>query len=246
MKFGLIGDRVSHSFSKDYFSDKFSTLGLDNFTYDLVSVPKAEQIASILRSDYFGLNVTKPYKSEIIPFLNEIDKEALLIGAVNTLVRTGQFSWKGYNTDQIGFEQSLLTWICFYDLPVRALVLGSGGASMAVRHVLSGLGVKVSIVSRGAQGDFTYDQVTDKIIKEHQLIINTTPLGMAPENAGFPIIPYQAMTNKHWVYDLVYNPANTVFLTKSQQAGANVKNGLEMLYLQADYAWSIWKSYGKF
>ena len=246
MKFGLIGNQVSHSFSKEYFTEKFAGLGLHDFSYDLISIPEAQKIAKILRGEYFGLNVTKPYKSEVISFLNQIDTDALLIGAVNTLVRTDQYSWKGFNTDQMGFEQSLLTWVSVYDLPPKALILGSGGASRAVLHVLSGLGVEVRVVSRGDFGDLTYDQVTEEVIREHLLIINTTPLGMAPDPAGFPLIPYQSMTKKHWVYDLVYNPANTVFLTKSQQAGARVKNGLEMLYLQADYAWSIWKSYGKF
>jgi shikimate dehydrogenase len=246
MKFGLIGDQVSHSFSKDYFSEKFANLGLDDFSYDLLSVPDAEAISEILKEDYFGLNVTKPYKSEIIPLLNEIDTDAFAIGAVNTLVRTGQYSWKGFNTDQMGFEQSLLTWLSIYDLPKKAMVLGSGGASKAVHFVLARLGVQVSLVSSGRHGDYAYEDLTDDIIQRHPLIINTTPLGMAPNTSSYPQIPYNALTSKHWVYDLVYNPANTVFLMKSKAAGACVKNGLEMLYLQADYAWSIWKSYVKF
>lgn len=237
---------MSHSFSKDYFTAKFAASGLDNFSYELLSVPKIEHISDILRQDFFGLNVTKPYKSAVMQYLNQIDTDAFAIGAVNTLVRTDRFSWKGFNTDYIGFEQSLLTWVSIYDLPKKALILGSGGASKAVNHVLSGLGVEVGIVSSGDHGDYTYDNLTEDLVRSHHLIINTTPLGMVPKTAEYPPIPFNLLTSKHWVYDLVYNPANTLFLTLSQQAGARVKSGLEMLYLQADYAWSIWKSYGKF
>ncbi len=246
MKFGLIGEEVSLSFSKNYFDEKFGRSGLDDFSYDLISLPAAEEIPKILRLDYYGLNVTKPYKSAVIDFLNVIDPDAFDMGAVNTLVRVGAYSWKGYNTDCMGFEQSLLTWISVYDLPAKALVLGTGGASKAVVYVLARLGVQVSLVSSSGRGDFSYGDLTEEILADHHLIINTTPLGMEPNTSGSPNIPYAGLSSKHWVYDLVYNPANTVFLTESRLAGARAKNGLEMLYLQADYAWSIWNSYGKF
>ncbi len=246
MKFGLIGDKVSHSFSADYFKHKFDKLDLVSFSYKLIPVPSIADLSGVLRSDYFGLNITKPYKSAIIPYLNEIDTDAFKIGAVNTLVRTGKYSWKGFNTDHIGFEQSLMTWIAVYELPEKALILGSGGAAKAVAYVLSRLGVEGHIVSASGKGDFSYEELTDTVMQQHRLIINTTPLGMAPKPMECPAIPFTLLTNRHWVFDLVYNPTNTVFLARSQQEGAQVRNGLEMLYLQADYAWSIWKTYGKF
>ena len=246
MRFGLIGRNVGHSFSKAYFEDKFATATLQDAAYDLISVPTNADLSEVLKAMYVGLNVTTPYKTSIMALLQEIDEEAARIGAVNTLARTNGNTWKGFNTDHIGFEQSLLTWLCIHDLPSKALVLGSGGAAKAVLYVLRRLGVTCHVVSSGGHGDFAYTELTQDIIRGHRLIVNTTPLGMAPQIKSYPEIPYDFLTNEHWVYDLVYNPPNTVFLTRSQQAGARVKNGLDMLHLQADYAWAIWKAYGKF
>ena len=246
MKFGLIGYPLSHSFSKEYFTSKFESLGLGDFKYELYPLETIEEFPALLRSDVFGWNVTIPYKSAIITYLNDVDAQAMKIGAVNTIVRTGQNSWKGYNTDTRGFRDSLVSWIGKKDIPSRALVLGSGGSSKAVLFALKMLGVKSTVVSRNGNGYLAYADLTQAIIADHPLIINTTPVGMTPNTFSCPDIPYQYLSTQHWVYDLIYNPANTLFLRQSEQMGAKTKNGLEMLQLQADYAWDIWKKYGKF
>lgn len=246
MKFGLIGYPLSHSFSKGYFTEKFHHLGLEQFTYELMPMAHIEEVTTLLRGDFFGLNVTIPYKQSVIPYLNDIDPVALKIGAVNTLVRIGQYSWKGFNTDSIGFLRSLKEWIGMRQIPAKALILGSGGASRAVAAALASLGIKYKVVSRSGKGDLGYDELTAGIMNDHLLIINTTPVGMYPDVELYPSIPYQYLCTQHWVYDLIYNPANTLFLQQSQQMGAKTKNGLDMLHLQADCAWSIWKNYGKF
>lgn len=246
MKFGLIGYPLSHSFSKEYFTSKFASLGLGDFKYELYPLETIEEFPALLRSDVFGWNVTIPYKSAIITYLNDVDAQAMKIGAVNTIVRTGQNSWKGYNTDTRGFRDSLVSWIGKKDIPSRALVLGSGGSSKAVLFALRMLGVKSTVVSRNGNGYLAYADLTQAIIADHPLIINTTPVGMTPNTFSCPDIPYQYLSTQHWVYDLIYNPANTLFLRQSEQMGAKTKNGLEMLQLQADYAWDIWKKYGKF
>lgn len=246
MKFGLIGYPLGHSFSKEYFTSKFEHLGLRDFTYELYPIASIKELPALLRSDVFGWNVTIPYKSAVISYLNEIDGQAMQIGAVNTVVRTGLNSWKGFNTDSRGFRDSLMSWIGSKDLPVKALVLGSGGSSKAVLYALNMQGVKSTVVSRKGNGDISYADLTQELMADHRLIINTTPVGMSPDQYSCPAIPYQYLTTQHWVYDLIYNPPNTLFLRQSEQMGAKTKNGLEMLHLQADYAWDIWKNYGKF
>jgi shikimate dehydrogenase len=246
MKFGLIGYPLGHSFSKEYFTRKFEHLGLSDFTYDLYPAATIDALPAILRSDVFGWNVTIPYKTAIISYLNELDDQALEIGAVNTIVRTGLNSWKGFNTDTNGFKASLVSWIGLSDIPARALVLGSGGSAKAVLYALNVLGIKSTVVSRKENGYPGYADLTKEIIADHPLIINTTPVGMSPDLYSCPDIPYQYLTTQHWVYDLIYNPANTLFLRQSEQMGAKTKNGLDMLHLQADYAWDIWKNYGRF
>jgi len=246
MKFGLIGYPLGHSFSENYFTAKFQALCLDNFSYKLIPLKNIEDIPGVLKSDFFGLNVTIPYKTLMLDFLDDIDPVAREIGAVNTLVRTGKDSWKGYNTDASGFQQDLTSWLGENVVPERALVLGSGGASLAVAFALERLGISAAIVSRGKFGDFSYPDLSQEVINDHLLIINTTPAGMAPDINSYPAIPFEYLTPSHWVFDLIYNPSNTLFLHQSQQMGARTKNGLDLLYLQADHAWSIWKSYGKF
>jgi shikimate dehydrogenase len=246
MKFGLIGYPLSHSFSKEYFTDKFHSLGLEGFSYDNFPLANIEEVASLLQQDFLGFNVTIPYKEQIIPYLEALDSAAQTIGAVNTLVKTGHHSWKGFNTDAIGFKESLVNWLGSHSFPDRALVLGTGGASKAIAFVLHQLGIEVSLVSSHFKGKFTYSELSPEIIDDHKLIINTTPLGMFPRLDQCPEIPYAAVTPDHWLYDLIYNPVNTLFLTRGEQAGARIKNGLEMLRLQADHAWAIWKMYGKF
>ena len=246
MKFGLIGYPLSHSFSKTYFTEKFRHDGLVNFSYELLPLMGESAIQEILRRDFFGLNVTIPYKTAIINYLNDIDQVALKIGAVNTIVRIGKNSWKGFNTDVLGFRESLVNWYAGNRFPTHALVLGSGGSSKAVCSVLHQLGIDASIVSRGGKDHYTYQDLSREIIQKHLLIINATPIGMMPDDLLFPAIPYEYITSKHRVFDLIYNPANTLFLRLSEEKGAMTKNGLDMLYKQADHAWSIWKNYGKF
>jgi shikimate dehydrogenase len=237
---------LTHSFSKDYFADKFRTEGLIDFSYQNFPAPNERDIPEILRSDVFGFNITIPYKRIILKYLNEVDEIAWKIGSANTLVKTGAYSWKGYNTDATGFQKSLLHWFGDHALPESALVLGSGGAAKAISFVLAQLGVDISVVSRNEGGDYNYDQLSSEVIAKHKLIVNTTPLGMFPADETCPSIPYEALSNMHWIYDLVYNPSNTLFLRRSQPSGAKMKNGLEMLHLQAEDAWTIWKHYGKF
>jgi len=246
MKFGLIGYPLGHSFSKTYFTAKFHDLGLTGYAYDNFPLSGIEEVLPLLHSDLTGLNVTLPYKQDIITYLNDIDREAFHIGAVNVLARTGQYSWKGFNTDASAFRESLVTWLGNCAMPMKALILGSGGAARAVSHALTGLGIHPSIVSRRGNGDYLYSQLSPGVFKDHLLIVNTTPLGMEPDIMSCPDIPYEQITSQHWLYDLVYNPGNTLFLTRGKQSGAKIKNGLEMLHLQAEHAWSIWKLYGKF
>lgn len=246
MQFGLIGFPLTHSFSKKYFEEKFNALGLTGFTYSNFPLEKIEDALPLLQSDLFGLNVTIPYKESVIPYLKKLDDTALQIGAVNTLVRTGDHSWKGFNTDATGFQLSLQEWMKDQAFPARALILGTGGAAKAIKFALNTLGIQSSSVSRLADNAFSYEDLSKEIMMDHRLIINTTPLGMHPHRAECPPIPYDLLTKDHWLFDLVYNPANTLFLTHGAQMGAHIKNGLDMLHLQAEQAWMIWKSYGKF
>lgn len=246
MRFGLIGYPLGHSFSKEYFTEKFHHLGLDGYTYDLFPVAEIHDIPDILGRDIIGLNITIPYKTSILDFVEDIHPQALQIGAVNTISRTGPQSWKGFNTDASGFRQCVQLWFGSDPLPERALILGSGGTSKAIHFILSDLGVKCSVVSSSGKGDMSYSALSEEAIRSHLLIVNTTPLGMYPDLLSCPDIPYEFISSQHWVFDVIYNPANTLFLRRSQQMGAKTKNGLEMLYLQADHAWEIWKHYGNF
>lgn len=245
-KYGLIGYPLGHSFSPDYFRQKFAGEGHPDFTYALLPIREIELVMPLLHDDYSGLNVTIPYKTAVMSYLNDLDPVAFAVGAVNTLVRTGDNSWKGYNTDVTGFKVSLQHWFNGHVAPMQALVLGTGGASKAVRFALSELGIRHHTVSRGDRGYFRYAELNQAVLDEHLLVINTTPLGMAPAADTCPDIPYSGLTPAHWLFDLVYNPVNTLFLTRGAAAGAKTKNGLEMLHLQADHAWAIWKAYGKF
>lgn len=246
MKYGLIGYPLGHSFSKAWFEDMFHNSGLEDFTYSNFPIARIEDVAELLRGDLSGLNVTLPYKQTIIPYLNQLDKAAWHIGAVNTLARTGPYSWKGYNTDAPAFRQTLKNWIPPSQMPARALILGSGGASKAIQYALQSIDVKFAVVSTSGHGQFSYDDLTPEILSQYHLLVQCTPLGMHPDVESMPPIPYTGLTENHWVYDLVYNPANTLFLTRSQQNGAKTKGGLEMLQTQAMLAWEIWKMYGKF
>lgn len=245
MKFGLVGYPLSHSFSRKYFEKKFQDLDLTDFSYQNFSIQNIENIVPILNSDMFGLNVTIPYKTSVMEYVHAFDSVSIQIGAVNTLVRTGLNSWKGYNTDESGFKQSLEEWMQGHSYPERALILGTGGVAKAIRFALLSLGIRPSFVSRGPHADYSYETLTKDVIGNHLLVINATPKGMEPYKES-PLIPYDALTPEHWLYDVVYNPTNTLFLTHGMQMKARTKNGLDMLHLQADHAWNIWKLYGKF
>lgn len=239
--YGLIGKSLKHSFSKDYFISKFEKLHIDA-DYSLCELATIEYVKYTFSKDWQGLNVTIPYKEQIIPFLNEVDDLAKKIGAVNTIQfsqKNGQPWLKGYNTDVIGFETTLKPLLKKHH--TKALVLGTGGASKAVTYVLTQLNIPYLYVSREAGiNKLSYDELTSEIIASNRLIINTTPLGMFPDVESFPDIPYKAIGEKHLLYDLVYNPLKTQFLLKGEAQGATIKNGLEMLINQAEAAYKIW------
>lgn len=243
--YGLIGATLSHSFSKTYFDEKFFRDGLRDHRYELFPIAKIDEIECILRETkgLAGLNVTIPYKEQVIKYLDELDPVAKEIGAVNVIrIRDGKL--KGFNTDAVAFLETLSKWLP-EGQPVEALILGTGGSSKAVCDALSKLGINYKTVSRDRKkGNYNYDDLRkDKeIISTHLLLINTTPLGMSPETNGMPPIPYEQIGPEHFVYDLIYNPARTIFLQKAEMKGASIKNGLEMLQFQAEKSWGIWNA----
>lgn len=241
--YGLIGRTLGHSFSKNYFTRKFSEQHIAA-DYALCEVASPDDFATLLAGDWSGLNVTIPYKTAIIPYLDRLDDTAAAIGAVNTIKfanADGKRRLIGYNTDAIGFEQSLRPLLRPHHK--RALVLGTGGASKAVTFVLDKLGIEWIYVSREAgPRRLDYAETDREAIATHTLIINTTPLGMFPDAESYPDIPYKALTSKHLLFDLVYNPAQTAFMARGEHYGATTKNGLEMLHLQAEAAYHIWTS----
>ncbi len=244
-KFGLIGATVSHSFSKSYFDEKFFREGLRDYHYDLYSLPDIEDIKALLEEnpELAGLNVTIPYKEKVLKFLSDIDADAKSIGAVNVIkIKDGKLT--GYNTDADAFYESLKTW--FKDKKKsKALILGTGGSSKAVQQALKKLSIPFELVSREkSKGQHTYESLAKDgtPISEANLIINTSPLGMSPNTNTYPPINYELLTANHYVYDLIYNPARTVFLQKAEMRDAHFKNGLEMLHIQAEKAWKIWNN----
>ena len=242
--YGLIGYPLGHSFSQDYFNRKFEAENIDA-RYINFEIPEIADLKLILdhNRNLNGLNVTIPYKQQVIAMLDEMDPEAAEIGAVNVIKfirRNGRLILKGYNSDIIGFRDSIAPMLT--DHHSHALVLGTGGASRAVSYALRSLGIEVRLVSRTAtRGVITYADLTPDIIDTHKIIVNTTPLGMYPHVEECPDIPYNLLTEHHLCYDLLYNPDVTLFMKKSADAGAEVKNGLEMLLLQAFAAWQIWQ-----
>ncbi|MFB1003742.1 MAG: shikimate dehydrogenase [Bacteroidia bacterium] len=242
-KYGVIGFPVKHSFSPAYFAQKFNFLGITDCEYAAYELSNIVDIKELIaRENLAGFNVTIPYKQTIIPYLDHISEAAAQINAVNTItVKNGK--WYGDNTDHIGFSSSLMGLMPSDE--TKALIFGTGGSSLAVRYALNQMGISYNSVSRGAAGDYTYDEITLSIVKEHRLLINTTPLGMYPRVAESVAIPYEAIGDKHLCYDLVYTPEETEFLCKAKAKKATIKNGLEMLEIQADEAWDIWKSYDK-
>ncbi len=239
--YGLVGRSISHSFSPDYFKKKFFNEGIpaDYILFDIDSIDKLPDVISS-KPNLRGFNVTIPYKKEIMALLQHVSPEAQSVGAVNTVKVTDSGLW-GYNTDVAGFRNSLLPLIG-RELPLKALVLGTGGASEAARYVLNELSIPFQIVSRKKSGNtLTYSEIDKWVLQKTRLIINTTPLGMYPDINQAPDIAYEHLSKYHILYDLIYNPEETLFLKEGKRAGAKVKNGLEMLHLQAEASWKIWQ-----
>lgn len=241
--YGLIGYPLIHSFSQNYFNQKFEAEGIEA-RYLNFELPDIGDFMEVI-SEYptlAGLNVTIPYKEQVIPYLNEMDEDAAKIGAVNVIkiIRNkGGIKFKGYNSDIIGFTDSIAPLL--NERRKKALVLGTGGASKAVVRGLENLGITPTLVSRSSRdGVITYDDLTPEVMAENLIIVNTTPLGMYPHVEECPDIPYDCLTKEHLCYDLLYNPDVTMFMRKAEEQGAETKNGLEMLLLQAFAAWNIW------
>ena len=241
--FGLIGKSLSHSFSPTYFKNKFDREQIIDAQYELFPLENIEEINALknARANLCGLNITIPYKESIIPFLDEISEQAKAIGAVNTIACLADGRWKGYNTDAFGFEKAIQT---FVDLKTRkALVLGTGGASKAVQYILTKHAVPFYLLSRSPKKDskeIAYEELNQAILEDHTLIINCTPLGTFPNINECPNIPFEFIGDKHFVFDLVYNPAETTLMKKAKAAGAKVANGTSMLENQAEASWEIW------
>ena len=244
--YGLLGFPLTHSFSKNYFNQKFKSEGIDAeyINFEIDDINKIMEVLSEF-PEISGLNVTIPYKEQVMQYLDEIDDDAAKIGAVNVIkiLKTGNdIKLKGYNSDVIGFCDSIIGMIN-PELHSKALVLGTGGAAKAITHGLMKLGIEPQYVSRRkSSSTFTYEELTKSIIQEHKIIVNTTPLGMYPNVNECPDIPYRFLTDKHICYDLIYNPDETLFLKNALRQGATTKNGLEMLLLQAFKSYETWNS----
>jgi len=245
-RFGLIGQHLQHSFSPAYFANKFKQEGIWDAVYELFPLAQIEDFKSLLQKEnnLAGLNVTIPYKQAILPFLDDLSPQALQIGAVNT-IQFVEGKLIGHNTDVYGFQTSLEKVLASTPFGSRALVLGTGGASKAVVHALQEMNISYQYVSRKATDNaLSYEMLSSQSIQEHLIIINTTPLGMFPNINTCPPLSYTDIGSKHILFDLVYNPKQTLFMQKGTEQGAKTSNGLEMLHLQAEKAWSIWTASG--
>ena len=242
-KYGLIGYPLGHSFSISYFNQRFADEGI-NAKYINFEIPTIDELPEVLAKhpELKGLNVTIPYKERVIEFLDQLSPEARAIGAVNVIRVThegGKIRMKGFNSDVIGFTQSIEPMLENYHK--KALVLGTGGASKAICYGLKNLGLETVCVSRYERPEtICYKDITPEVVKEYNVIVNCTPLGMFPKTEQCPQLPYEALDEKNILYDLVYNPDVTLFMKKGAERGAQVKNGLEMLLLQAFASWEFW------
>lgn len=238
-KYGIIGNPLGHSFSKGFFTEKFAKEAIDA-QYLNFQIPEIGHLTTVLQEnpELRGLNVTLPYKTEVIPFLDELSEEAREIGAVNVVqIRNGHL--KGFNSDIIGFTKSIQPLLKPHHR--KALILGTGGASKAIRVGLTRLGLEWKYVSRTPrEGMFSYDDIKAETLREYEVIVNCSPVGMFPKVDECPAIPYEFLTPDNLLFDLVYNPENTLFMKKGNLQGAVVKNGLEMLHLQAIASWEFW------
>ena len=241
-RFGLLGFPLTHSFSQGYFTEKFRRENITDAAYENFSLESIELLSDVLKSypDLNGLNVTIPYKKQVLPFLADATETVKEMGACNCIKITAGKLY-GYNTDTTGFRSSLVPFLKPWHK--RALILGTGGASAAVAFVLRQLGIGYLFVSRRPYEDaISYEMVDEAILASHQLIINTTPLGMYPNIDACPPLPYHQLTPLHHLYDLTYNPPETLFLKQGREAGATIQNGREMLVMQAEESWEIWNS----
>lgn len=242
-KFGLIGHPLTHSFSANYFAEKFKKEEITDCCYQLFDIDKIEFINNLIaqHNELIGLNVTIPYKEVVFDYLDEIDPIAKAIGAVNTItIHPTTKRKKGYNTDYYGFKKSLKPFLAIEH--ERALILGTGGASKAIHYALKELNIDCLFVSRNPknENEIGYEDINKYVIQHHQLIINTTPVGTYPKVDEQPNLPYELLSDQHLLYDLVYNPSETSFIKKGKENGCITLNGLEMLKLQAEKAWEIW------
>ena len=236
MNFGLVGKRLSHSFSKDFFTQKFKKLNLKSHNYENYEIDNLNELRELIKKNQlYGLNVTIPFKQEIIKYLDEIESNAKEINSVNT-IKVKNNKLIGYNSDIQGFENSFIPII---GKRQKAIVLGDGGASKAVQFVLKKNKIKFNLFSRSGKKKFV--DITNSNIISSQIIINTTPLGMYPDINTYPNIPYHALSSNHLIYDLVYNPEETIFIKKAKEKNCLVINGLEMLINQANISWEIWQ-----
>jgi shikimate dehydrogenase len=241
-KYGLLGKNISYSFSRSYFSKKFEQLGI-KASYENFDLPEIFKIREVIENNKTlkGLNVTIPYKEQILPFLNELDRTAAEIGAVNTIKISETGFLKGYNTDYFGFVESIKPFL--KDHHKKALILGTGGASKAVAYGLKSLHIECQYVSRRASEiSISYEQLSEELMQEHQVIVNCTPLGTSPNTTEYPAVPVDYINEKHVVFDLIYNPSQTKLMQLASEKGATAVNGLRMLELQAERAWEIWNS----
>ena len=245
-RYGLIGFPLTHSFSQRYFAEKFAREGITDSRYDLFDLPDITALPNLFTlPDLRGLNVTIPHKLAVFPYIDNVDETARKIGAVNVIKFENDGTRTGYNSDYYGFRQSLTDWLLALKHEIKglqALVLGTGGASKAVVVALTDMGIPYRYVSRTKSADtLTYSEISDKL-GQYQLIINASPVGTYPLIGDAPYLPYHQLTERHLLYDLVYNPAETQFMKSGRAQGAAVHNGLRMLELQAEKAWEIWQS----
>ena len=243
--FGLLGKDIEYSFSRGYFTEKFEKLDLQKYKYVNFDIQKIEDFTAVIKEggdSLGGINVTIPYKEEVMKYLDKLDETAKAIGAVNTIKFTKRGNLKGYNSDVVGFEKSIFPLIKKHHK--RALILGTGGASKAIAYALKKNDIKFKFVSRKPEGkkEISYQDLTEEMMEKYQIIINSSPVGTSPNTERCPDIPYQFITANHLLYDLIYNPEVTTFLAKGKAQGATIKNGYEMLQLQAEESWRIWNT----
>ncbi len=241
--YGLIGQSLGHSFSREYFTNKFKELGLPDHRYENFELENIAQLPNLIKSEpqLLGLNVTIPYKRDVMPLLDNLSPQAKAIGAVNT-IKIDNEKLDGYNTDCFGFEAALRELLGSRKI-TKALILGTGGSAQTVQYVLHSLSVETNSVSSSGSGDLNYEELrSTQLIRESELIVNTTPLGMYPKTSAAPDIDFEQISSDHILFDLIYNPGKTAFLAKAEERGARTSNGLKMLHLQAEKSWEIWNT----